>query len=147
MPSDRFSAALRENRPTRRRFLATLGGVTSVSIAGCSDVFGGSDPSSDDETIELTVENRTPSPAEIAVRVIDGEGETLFSRVFTLEPGTITSRGSIETTPTRVHAFTAEGVAHTWRYAPDLPVDFECEREDIGLTLHRDNTIEPWYTC
>lgn len=95
----------------------------------------------------MTVENRTPSPAEVAVREIDGEGGTLFSRVFALELGTITSRGAIESTHTSVHAFTADGVSHTWRYAPDLPVDFECERADVGLTLHGDDTIEPWYTC
>lgn len=147
MPSDPLSVTLRETRPSRRRFLATLGGVTSVSIAGCSDVFSVSGSSSADETIEVSVENRTSSRAEIAVRVVDSEGATLFSRVFDLEPTTIVSRGAIETTPSRVHAFTADGISHTWRYAPDLPADFECEREDIGLTLHDDDTIEPWYKC
>lgn len=147
MPTDHFSAALRENRPSRRRFLAALGGVTSVSIAGCTDVLPGGGSGSADEPIEVSVENRTASKAEVAVRVIDSGGATLFSRVLALGPETMTSRGAIETTPSRVHAFTADGVSHAWRYAPDLPVDFECEREDIGLTLHRDNTIEPWYTC
>lgn len=113
MPSNRLAASLRENRPSRRRFLATLGGVASVSIAGCSEVLPGSGSSSADEPIEVSVENRTTSKAEIAVRVIDGEEETLFSRVFTLEPEKMTSRGAIERTPSRVHAFTADGVSHT----------------------------------
>lgn len=147
MPSDRTSAALRENRPSRRRILATLASAATVSTAGCSDAFPGSGSDSTAESIEVTVENGTASRAEIAVRVTDRERETLFSRVFSLDPDTIVSRGAIETPPSRVHAFTATGVAHTWRYAPDLPVDFECERKDVGLTLHRDDTIEPWYTC
>jgi hypothetical protein len=71
----------------------------------------------------------------------------LFSRVFALGAKKMTSRGAIETTPARVHAFTAGGVSHTCQYDPDLPAQFDCEPKDIGLTLHRDNTIEPWYNC
>ena len=147
MPSARSSATPGENRSSRRRFLATLGAVTAVPTAGCSEVIPGSGSGSADEPIEVSVENRTSSRAEIAVRVTDGEEETIFSRVFALGPETMASRGAIEPTPSRVHAFTADGVSRTWRYAPDLPADFECEREDIGLTLHRGDTIEPWYTC
>lgn len=146
MPSDRSSAAPREPRPSRRQFLATLGVVASASTAGCSGVLPDSG-SSGAEPIEVNVENRTSSQAEIAVRVVDREGETLFSRVFALGPEKMASLGSIEAAPSRVHAFTADGVSHTWEYAPDLPDDFECERADIGLTLHQDDTIEPWYTC
>lgn len=147
MSSDRLSATLRETRSSRRRLIATLGAVASVSTAGCSDVPPSSSSSSADEPSEVNVENRTSSKAEIAVRVIDSEEETLFSQVFALGPEKMTSRGAIETTPSRVHAFTADGVSHTWRYDPDLPVDFECKPKDIGLTLHQDNTIEPWYNC
>lgn len=147
MPSSHLSATLRENRPSRRRFLASLAGVASLSAAGCSEVLPGSGSSSADEPIEVSVENRTSSKAEIAVRVIGSEEETLFSRVFTLGPEKMTSHGAIESSPSRVHAFTADGVSHTWRYAPDVPEDFECDLEDIGLTLHQENTIEPWYTC
>lgn len=147
MPSDRFSDTLGEYRPSRRRVLAVLRTVTAVPVAGCSEVLSGSGSISADEPIEVTAENRTSSKAEIAVRVIDREEETRFSRVFTLQPETMASNGAIETLPSRVHAFTADGVSNTWRYAPDLPADFECEREDIGLTLHEDDTIEPWYTC
>ena len=147
MPSNRVSTTLRDHSPSRRQFLATLGAVTSVSIAGCSDALPGGASRSANEPSEVIVENRTSSKAAIAVRVLDREEETRFSRVFTLEPGTMTSGGAIETTPARVHAFTAEGVSRTWWYDPDLPAEFECEPKDIGLTLHRDNTIEPWYDC
>jgi hypothetical protein len=95
----------------------------------------------------VNVENRTSSTAEIAVRVIDTEEETLFSHIFVLGSEKMMSRGAIETTPSRVSAFTADGVSHMWRYNPDLPADFDCEPKDIGLTLHEDNTIEPWYDC
>lgn len=145
MPSDRRSATRRENRPSRRRVLATLASLTLVSTAGCSDALSGSD--STDDPIEVSVENRTDSAAEIAVRVVDSAGATLFSHVFTLEPDTIASRGAIETAPSSVHAFTPDGIARTWQYAPDLPADFDCELKDIGLTLRRDEAIEPWYSC
>ncbi|QSG16150.1 hypothetical protein HSEST_2640 [Halapricum desulfuricans] len=79
--------------------------------------------------------------------MIGSDGETLFSRIFALGAGKMTSHGAIETTPARVHAFTATGVSHAWRYDPELPVEFDCEPKDIGLTLYRDNTIEPWYDC
>lgn len=147
MSSNCSSAAHRDKRPSRRRFLATLGAVASVSTAGCSDVLSDSWSSNTDEPGEVSVENRTSSKAEIAVRVIDSDDETLFSRIFTLRSEKMTSHGTIETTPSRVHAFTANGASRTWRYAPDLPADFDCEPKDIGLTLHQDNTIEPWYDC
>jgi hypothetical protein len=147
MPSDHLSSIPREDGLSRRGVLATLGAVASVSIAGCSDVLPGNDTGSGDESGEVMVENRTTSTAEIAVRVIGTEDESLFSRVFALGPEQMTSHGAIETPPSRVHAFTADGVSRTWQYDPDLPVDFDCEPKDIGLTLHRDNTLEPWYDC
>jgi len=118
-----------------------------VATAGCSSVFPGSDTGNSDGSSEVTVENRTTSEAEIAVRVIGSDGETLFSRIFALGAGKMTSHGAIETTPARVHAFTATGVSRAWQYDPELPVEFDCEPKDIGLTLYRDNTIEPWYDC
>lgn len=124
-----------------------LGGVTSLWTAGCSDVLPESASRRTDEPSEVTVENRTSSGAEIAVRVIDSESETLFSHVFTIGPDKMMSRGAIETIPSEIHAFTPDGVSHTWRYDPDLPVEFQCEPKDIGLTLHDDTTIEPWYDC
>ncbi|WP_229121418.1 hypothetical protein [Halapricum desulfuricans] len=118
-----------------------------MATAGCGSVLPGSDTGNSDGSSEVTVENRTTSEAEIAVRVIGSDGETLFSRIFALGAGKMTSHGAIETTPARVHAFTATGVSHAWRYDPELPVEFDCEPKDIGLTLYRDNTIEPWYDC
>ena len=147
MPSDHLLATLHDHRPPRRRVLATLGAVASVPTAGCSGVLPGSDTGSSDGSSEVVVENRTTSETEIAVRVIGSEDETLFSRVFALGAEKMTSRGAIEATPARVHAFTAGSVSHTWQYDPDLPGEFDCEPKDIGLTLHRDNTIEPWYDC
>lgn len=148
MPSNHFSDALRESQPSRRRILATLGAVASASTAGCSDIVPGSGSGSADEPGEVIVENRTASKAEIAVRVVNGEDEALFSRVFSLEPEkTVSSRDVIETMPSEVHAFTADGVSRTWRYAPDLGAGFDCKLKDIGLTLHADNRIEPWYDC
>ncbi|MFC4247673.1 hypothetical protein ACFOZ7_11945 [Natribaculum luteum] len=91
------------------------------------------------------VENRTDERATIGVRVEDDDGETLFSRVYELEPGHLDSAAGIETTPSTVTAFTPEGAAATWEYAPDLDID--CEGEDIGITLRSDNSIESWYAC
>lgn len=146
MPSN-TSSTLLETPPSRRGLLTTLGGVTALWTAGCSDVLLEGDSGSTNEPSEVIVENRTSSAIEIAVRVVDTESETLFSHVFTLGPETMLSRGAIETTPSEIHAFTPDGTSHTWRYDPDLPVEFECDPKDIGLTLHDDTTIEPWYDC
>lgn len=147
MPSGDISATPRVPRPSRRRFLASLGVTASVATAGCSGAFGGSDTPNTDGAAEVIIENRTTSRVEIAVRVLDGEDGTLFSRVFALDPETITSRHAIETTPSRIQAFTPEDVSRTWQYDPDLSPEFDCEPKDIGLTLHADDTIEPWYDC
>ncbi|MFW5958406.1 MAG: hypothetical protein ACOCQ3_00230 [Natronomonas sp.] len=145
--SSNTSSTLREILPSRCGLLTTLGGVTALWTAGCSDVLLEGDSGSTNESSEVIVENRTSSAIEIAVRVIDSESETLFSHVFNIEPETMVSRGAIETTPSEIHAFTPDCVSYTWRYDPDLPVEFECEPKDIGLTLHDDTTIEPWYDC
>jgi hypothetical protein len=121
--------------------------MAAISTAGCSAVIPGSDSNSDDDSIEVTVGNETDSEVAIAVRVIDSEEETLFSHVFSVESGKMIGRGAIKTTPAKIHVFTADGVSRTWKYAPDLPPEFDCELKDIGLTLRQDNTIEPWYTC
>lgn len=121
--------------------------MASAATAGCSGVLPGDGAGSGDDPAEVIVENGTDSGAEIAVRITDSDGETLFSRVFSVGSEAIESGGSIETTPSRVHAFTADGVSRTWRYDPDLPVGFDCEPKDVGLTLRRENTIEPWYDC
>lgn len=147
MPSERLSATLQDNRPSRRQFLTTFGLVTSAATAGCGDTLPTIGSGNADESSEVIVENRTGFTAEIAVRVVNREAETLFSRVFTVGPEKTTSHGVLETSPSRVHAFTPEGVSHTWAYDPDLPADFDCQPKDVGLTLLRDNTIEPWYDC
>ncbi|MFC5279639.1 hypothetical protein ACFPM1_12855 [Halorubrum rubrum] len=132
-------------RPPRRRFLAAAGAAASAALAGCGGVVPETAPD-DDGPNEVTVENATDSAVEVAVRVVDGEGETLFGRVFALEPETIASRDGFEAVPEEVHAFTADGLSRTWRYDPDLPIEFECEPKDVGLTL-REDAIEPWYGC
>jgi hypothetical protein len=146
MPSDRLSTGRRTGGPSRRQLLATLGAVSLTSTAGCSGLLTGSD-SGNTQSSEVSVENGTSSRAEIAVRLVDSADETLFSRVFSLAPESMASRGALDTTPSNIYAFTADGVSRTWAYAPDLPPDFECTPKDVGLTLTPDGTIEPWYDC
>lgn len=123
-----------------------IGTTVSLWTVGCSDIpSGGSEDAT--ESIEVAVENASSDPVEIAVKVADREGTGLFSQVFSLESGHLVSRGTIETTPATVSAFTPDGVSRTWEYDPDLPGDFDCDREDIGLTVRQDNTIEEWYKC
>ncbi|GAA0511191.1 hypothetical protein SAMN04488066_10913 [Halorubrum aquaticum] len=146
MPSDRTLNLGPAARPSRRRFLATVGAVASASTAGCTGVFPGSGSGDANEPNEVIVENATAGEAEIAVRVADEDGRTLFSRVFALGPERIASHEGIDVVPARIHAFTADGVSRAWRYDPDLPIEFECEPKDVGLTLGADG-IEPWYDC
>jgi hypothetical protein len=136
----------RENR-SRRAVLAAVGTGTALSIAGCSGLLPRSPGDADADPAEVVVENGTASPATVAVRISDGADETVFSRVFTLGPEEIHSRGAIESAPDRVHAFTPDGTAAQWAYDPDLPVDFDCDIKDVGLTLTRDGGFEPWYDC
>jgi hypothetical protein len=145
MPANRSTTSRGTEGRTRRQILAALGAGTAVSIAGCSDVLSGRP--AETGSAEVVVENRTTEAAEIAVRLTDGASETLFSRVFTVGPEAMIGRGSIDSVPARVHAFTPAGVSHWWDYDPDLPADFDCEIKDVGLALHGGETIEPWYKC
>lgn len=155
MSPDRSATTERNDRPSRRRFLAAFGAVTSASTAGCSGRFSGrssddsdgsGDSDGDDRPNEVIVENATGSEVEIAVHVTDADGETLFGHVFALGPERIASREGTKVTPARIRAFTPTGVSHAWEYDPDLPIEFECEPKDVGLTL-REDAIEPWYDC
>lgn len=146
MPSENAPVVDRDDRPSRRRFLAMAGAAASASTAGCTGVLPGSGSDDVDEPNEVIVENATASEAEIAVHVMDADGETLFGYVFALGPERLTSRDGSEVTPARIRAFTPNGVSHAWEYDPDLPIEFDCEPKDIGLTL-RDDAIEPWYVC
>jgi hypothetical protein len=148
VPLQLFSVIeIREPMPSRRRILATVGTVASLSTAGCSGIIPSDGSEDAAEPIEVAVSNAASDVVEIAVRVLDREGMGLFSRVFSLEPGHFVSRGAIETTPAEVSAFTPDGVSHTWEYDPDLPGDFDCDRADIGLTVQQDNSIREWYKC
>lgn len=133
--------------PSRRRVLATIATAASVSAVGCSDAVSLGDPEDAAEPIEVAVENATADVAEVAIRVLDREGSTLFNRVLSVDPEHFVSRGAIETTPATVRVFTPAGVSRTWEYAPDLPEDFDCDREDIGMTIRSDTTVEAWYKC
>jgi hypothetical protein len=146
MPSNRSEATSGTESRSRRRVLAALGAGAVVSVAGCSDVLSGPGDT-EVEPAEVVVENRTAEPAEVAVRLTDGGEETLFSRVFAVGPDELVGRGAVDTTPSRVHAFTPGGVSRRWRYDPDLSADFDCEIKDVGLTLRADDTIDPWYKC
>ncbi|WP_281194038.1 hypothetical protein [Halorubrum sp. F4] len=143
---DQSATTEREDRPSRRRFLATFGAIASASTAGCGDLLPGGGSGDSNGPNEVIVENATASAAEIAVHVTDADGGTLFGHVFALGPGRIASRDGIEVTPARIRAFTPDGVSHAWEYDPDLPIEFECEPKDVGLTL-REDAIEPWYDC
>lgn len=133
--------------PSRRRVLATIGTATVLSATGCSDVVSPSGPEDVTEPIEVAVENASSRAVEIAVRVLDRAGRDLFNRVLSIDPGHFISRGAIEATPATVRVFTSSGVSRTWEYAPEVPEDFGCEREDIGLTIQQDTAIAEWYKC
>ncbi len=147
MPSRQLSTPSGIGQRTRRSVLASLGAGTVFTMAGCASVLPGGPAETEVEPAEVVVENRTDDDAEIAVRLVDGASETVFSRVFSVGPEQMVGRGAIETAPRRVHAFTPGGISTRWEYDPDLPADFDCEIKDVGLTLHGDETIEPWYKC
>ncbi|WP_161972934.1 hypothetical protein [Halostella pelagica] len=130
---------------SRRRLLASVGTVSAVSIAGCNgiDPFGGSD--GDGDSIEVLVENDTDDLARIAVYVTDRDGDSLFSRVYELEPHSIDQSGAVDARPATVSVFTPNGTSATWEYSPENSLN--CERTDIGLTLTPEQTVESWSDC
>jgi hypothetical protein len=147
MPSNRSAVTTGTDRLSRRAVLAALGTGTAISFAGCTEILPWNSTDARVDPAEVVVENRTSEAAEVAVRVTGDADETLFSRVFAVGPESMVGGGAIESVPSRIHAFTAGGVSRRWRYAPDLSVEFDCEIKDVGLTLHADETIEPWYDC
>jgi hypothetical protein len=128
---------------SRRRFLAAVGAAAAGSIAGCSVIAPADGPEGEGDTIEIVVLNRTDDPARVGVRVEDDEGEALFSRVYSLDPGHLDESAGIDTTPATIRAFTPDETAATWAYAPDL----DCEGQDIGITLTEEEGFESWYGC
>ncbi|WP_135820099.1 hypothetical protein [Halostella litorea] len=131
---------------SRRRFLATVGVATAGSLAGCAavDLPGGSEREGEGDTVEILVENRTADPTRIGVRVEDDDGAALFSRVYSLEPDHLDQSAGVDATPATVRAFTPDGTAATWAYAPDD--DLDCEGKDVGITLTEEG-FESWYGC
>ena len=97
------------------------------------------------DTIEILVENDTDAPAQIAVNITGSDQESLFSRVYELEPRHLDSSASIEIRPVEVTVFTPDGVSATWEYSPKG--NFRCDGVDIGITLKPEKTVESWYGC
>jgi len=128
---------------SRRELLASIGTIAAALLSGCNDLALSDRPEGEGDTIEVVVENGTDDLAAVGVRVEDGDGAALFSRVYELEPGHLDSSGGVEATPATVTAFTPEGVSATWEYAPDV----DCAGQDIGISLEPDGSIDPWYAC
>lgn len=85
------------------------------------------------------VVNSTEELAKIAILIENDTGETLFSRVYELDPRKGDESAGIETPPSTVTVFTPEGNAVSWEYGPDP--DTECDR-DIGIRLLTDGSFE-----
>lgn len=132
---------------SRRQLLATIGVVSTVSMAGCNAIDSLGEPEGEGDTIEILVENDTDDSAQVAVYIEDSDGNALFSRVYELEPHHIDSSAGIETRPATVTVFTPEGTATTWEYSPAGEFNLNCEGIDIGVTLKPEQTIESWYGC
>lgn len=131
--------------PARREVLAGFSAVAAAGVAGCGDLLRSGDRAGEAETIEIIVTNETGELAQIGVRVEDDGGSALFSRVYRLDSGRTDQSAGLDTAPAVVRVFTSTGAAEAWEYTPDS--DRRCDGQDIGITLARDATIEPWYGC
>jgi len=145
MSPNRGPAASATTGRSRRRLLVAAGAAAAGSLAGCSVIAPADGPEGEGDTIEVVVHNRTDDPARVGVRVEDDEGAALVSRVYSLDPGRLDESAGIDATPATIRAFTPDGTAAVWSYAPDLNQD--CEGEDIGITLTEDEGFESWYGC
>lgn len=144
--SSQCSATLPRNPvPSRREFLATVGTAALGATAGCTELLPSDEPEGEGDTIEILVENRTPELARIGVRIEDEEGDALFSRVYELESEHLDESAGVETRPATVFAFTPDGTSAEWDYSPDPT--WNCDGQDVGISLTREGTFESWYSC
>lgn len=125
--------------------LTAFGTVSATAMAGCSSIVSPGGPEGEGDTIEILVENDTDTSREIAVRIAGGDGQTLFSRVYRLEPQHLDQSAGIETRPAKVTAFTPDGASATWTYSPER--DLDCDGVDVGISLRPGRTFEEWYSC
>ena len=133
------------NGLSRRELLARIGGVASVTVAGCSE-FGGSGDSEDEGgTTEIVIGNGTDEPTMIAVVIENDTGETLFNRVYELGPEKADESAGIESVPATVTVFTPNGNAAKWELHSPNPDD-GCT-EDLGIRLLPDGSFEHSYGC
>jgi hypothetical protein len=130
---------------SRRELLAAIGGGASVTVAGCSELGGSSDPEDEASTTEIIVGNGADDPTMIAVVVENGTGETVFNRVYELGPEKADESAGIEAVPAAVTVFTPDGNAANWELpAPDP--DDGCT-EALGIRLLPDGTFQYSYSC
>jgi hypothetical protein len=130
---------------SRRQYLAGLAATALVATAGCADFGTGGGTDGEGDTVEIIVSNHTQEPANIAVRVADSDGVSLFDRVYELEAGHMDESGGVDVTPATVTAFTPEGEAASWEYAP--PGDTPCDGVDFVVELAEPTGLEATYTC
>ncbi|SDN26955.1 hypothetical protein SAMN04487949_3784 [Halogranum gelatinilyticum] len=133
---------------TRRRLLATLGTAGLTGLAGCGS---SSELEGEGDTIEIMPRNGTDETQQIAIRIEDSDGTTVFSHVYELEPDHLSESEGVspDADPTRISVFVAGGPNETFRYHPDDETRRTCQRDgiDFGVTLTAEQTLAPWYTC
>lgn len=142
-----YSSPTESSLTSRRQLLATVGGASLASMAGCNtiDLMGESEGEGD--TIEILVENDTAESTQIAVYIEDCNGNSLFSRVYELGSHHLDESAGLETRPATVTVFTPDGTSATWEYSPNRNSSLNCAGADIGISLKPEQTIESWYGC
>jgi len=71
----------------------------------------------------------------------------IFEGVFELEPDELGKKGEIKEEPKEVIVFTPDGMVKSWEYSPKHSPEFNCENENIGISITAEEGIKKWYDC
>ncbi len=110
---------------TRRGVLASTAGIVAPLAAGCTGILDGSG-----ERHTIDVLNGTDTAHRIAVSVFDEDSAVLFSREYSLEPGTGDENRILEGSPARVEVAVDGDAPVSFPWDPNTTPTFATNHPD-----------------
>lgn len=120
--------------PPRRNFIAAIAGVllSGCTVVGDDNSSNDSPHSDTDQIREVVVTSYREETVQLAV-LIEMDNRENFSNVYTLSPDEYDEGESISGLPSKVTAFTADGMSMTWT---DITTSkFNCDAPDIEIAV------------
>jgi len=115
-----------------------IGGVSvgAGAFAGCSSLFGESQPADSKPQLEVFVANALEADIEVTISALRGSTE-FFSHTYSLEPGTGDESQSFVGTPTEVTVDIKNGRSVTRDYS----VPASCDSPELNVTIEPDEIL------